>query len=145
MTARSKARKRALDVLYAADVRDVPGTEVLAQVRAERAAAHGVMNEYVADLVDGVVAHGTRIDELLATYSQGWDLERMPVVDRNILRIGVFELLWRDDVPDAVVLDEAVSLARELSTDDSATFVNGLLGRVAQVKASLPESRVEPA
>jgi transcription antitermination protein NusB len=145
VSARSKARKRALDVLYAADVRGVPGTEVLEQVRAERAAAHGVMNEYVADLVEGVAAHRERIDELLATYSQGWDLERMPVVDRNVLRIGVYELLWEREVPDAVVLDEAVSLARELSTDDSATFVNGLLGRIAQVKPSLPESRVDPA
>ena len=88
------------------------------------------MNEYAIDLVEGVVAHRARIDEILADYAEGWTVDRMPGVDRAVLRIGVFELLWRDDVPDPVVIDEAVELAKSLSTDESPRFVNGVLGRV---------------
>jgi N utilization substance protein B len=91
----------------------------------------------VATLVEGVVAHQARIDELLSTYSSGWALDRMPAVDRNILRIGVFELLWCDDVPDAVVIDEAVNRARELSTDESPAFVNGVLARILDLRPRL--------
>jgi N utilization substance protein B len=95
------------------------------------------MSEYAISLVEGVVAHRERIDELLSTYAVGWTLDRMPVVDRNLLRIGTYEILYRDDVPDVVAISEAVSLARELSTDESPGFVNGLLGRIVELKPTL--------
>lgn len=93
--------------------------------------------QYSVDIVEGVLAHQDRIDELLATYSQGWTIDRMPAVDRAVLRIGAWELLFNDDVPDAVAVDEAVELARKLSTDDSPGFVNGLLGRILELKPTL--------
>jgi N utilization substance protein B len=132
--ARSKARKRALDVLYEADVRGADPVETLA-TRVAR--ADPPIPAYAVELVEGVAAHRPRIDELLSTYAVGWTLDRMPVVDRNVLRLGVFELLWRDDVPDAVVMSEAVELARSLSTDESPKFVNGLLARLLELKPSL--------
>jgi transcription antitermination protein NusB len=132
--ARSKARKRALDVLYEAAQRD---TDPLATLRARLAQSDPPVPEYAVELVEGVVAHRARIDELLATYAQEWTLERMPPVDLAALRIGTYELLWRDDVPDAVAVDEAVELAKSLSTDESPGFVNGLLGRLVQLKPSL--------
>lgn len=134
MSARGKARKRALDVLYEADLRGVTAIEVL---DAKNDDVDITVNPFTSELVYGVVEHGDRIDDLLSTYSMGWTLERMPAVDRNILRIGVFELLWSDDVPDAVAISEAVELAKALSTDESPSFVNGLLGRVLEVKPRL--------
>lgn len=134
MAARSKARKRALDVLFEADQRGLDAVAVLAQ---RLPAADPPVPEYAVTLVEGVVAHRERIDELLSTYSQGWTLDRMPAVDRAILRLGLFELLWADDVPDAVAVDEAVELAKALSTDDSPSFVNGLLGRLVRMKPTL--------
>jgi N utilization substance protein B len=133
MPARSKARKRALDLLFEAEVRGVPVLDLLA----ERTTAAPPVPDYAAALVRGVHEHAGQIDELLAAYSQGWALERMPAVDRNVLRIGAYELLWRDDVPDAVAISEAVTLAGELSTDDSPGFVNGLLGRLLRVRPTL--------
>jgi N utilization substance protein B len=140
---RSKARKRALDVLYAAEVRGVAAEEVLVQLEQERRAARDAMNPYTAQLVRGVSHHRLRIDELLSTHSEGWPLDRMPSVDRNLLRIGVFEVLWSDEVPDAVAVAEAVELAGEISTDDSPKFVNGVLGRIVQLKPMLPEGAAE--
>jgi N utilization substance protein B len=139
LSARSKARKRALDVLYAAELRGVPPLDVLGEQPMARGAqgAPPQPNPYVATLVEGVVAHRARIDELLSTYSSGWALDRMPAVDRNILRLAVFELLWGEDVPGPVVIDEAVQLARELSTDDSPAFVNGLLARILDLRPRL--------
>ena len=134
MSARSKARQRALEVLFEGDVRGVPSGEVL-QRRASTASPP--LNPYVLTLVEGALAHAERIDELLTTYAVGWTLDRMPAVDRNILRIGAYELLWCDDVPDGVAISEAVALARELSTDESPAFVNGLLSRLQQLKPSL--------
>ncbi len=134
MSARSKARKRALDVLFESEQRGASALETLA---GRLAAADPPVGEFTVELVEGVVAHRDRIDELLTTYSQGWSLDRMPAVDRAILRLGTFELLWRGDVPDAVVIDQAVELARSLSTDDSPAFVNGLLGRLLELKPSL--------
>lgn len=134
MAARSKARKRALDVLFEADQRGLDPVQVLAQ---RLPAADPPVPEYAVTLVEGVVAHRERIDELLSTYSQGWTLDRMPAVDRTILRLGLFELLWADDVPDAVAVHEAVELAKSLSTDDSPSFVNGLLGRLVRMKPTL--------
>jgi len=132
--ARSKARKRALDVLYEADVR---GTSALDTAAARLAQASPPLPAYAVQLVEGVAAHRARIDELMATYAQGWTLDRMAVVDRNVVRIGIYELLYEPDVPDAVAIDEAVELAKSLSTDESAGFVNGLLARVLQLKPSL--------
>jgi len=134
MAARSKARKRALDVLYASDMRGEPASEAL-----ERAITEGdaPTNEYTAVLVRGVEEHRTRIDEVLTTYSEGWTLARMPAVDRNVLRLGVWELLYADDVPDAVAVTEAMALVRDLSTDESPQFVNGVLGNIVRNKPSL--------
>jgi len=129
--ARSRARKRALDILYAAELRREDAVDALARAVDS---GEGPTNPYTGFLVRGVVGHRERIDELLTEYSQGWALNRMPAVDRSALRIGVFELLWADDVPDAVAVDEAVTLVRELSTDDSPGFVNGMLGAMLREK-----------
>src|SRR5690606_8104492 len=136
VAARSKARKRALDVLFEADQRGRPPLEVLAE-RLEQPGTQAALPQYAVDLVEGVVARLDRVDEVISTYSRGWALERMPAVDRAVLRLGTYEILYADDVPDAVAVDEAVELARALSTDDSPAFVNGLLGRVVQDKATL--------
>lgn len=134
MSARGKARKRALDVLFESEQRQVDVLETLAT---RLAGGDPPVGEYTVELVEGVVAQRPRIDELLTTYAQGWSLDRMPAVDRAILRLGTYELLWRDDVPDAVVISEAVALARDLSTDDSPGFVNGLLARLLELKPTL--------
>ena len=134
MGARSKARKRALDVLYEAGQR---GNDPIATLRDRLALGDPPVPEYAAELVEGVVTHQERIDELLSTYSEEWTLERMPPVDLAALRIGAYELLWCDDVPDGVAVSEAVALVSSLSTDDSAGFVNGLLGRLLSLKPSL--------
>jgi N utilization substance protein B len=139
MSARSKARKRALDVLFEAEQRSAPVLDTLA---GRVAAADPPVSEYAVELVEGVVSHQQRIDELLTTYSRDWALDRMPAVDRALLRLATYELLWCDDVPDAVVIDEAVTLARSLSTDESPAFVNGLLGRLLDLKPGLT---AEPA
>ncbi|MGY1709610.1 transcription antitermination factor NusB [Geodermatophilus sp. SYSU D00758] len=127
MAARSKARKRAVDVLYEADVRSSDPLELL---RERVALASPPVPDHAVRLVEGAVEHGARIDELISRHASGWTLERLPDVDRAILRMAVFELLWADDVPDAVVIDEAVELAKSLSTDDSPAYVNGVLGAI---------------
>jgi transcription antitermination protein NusB len=134
LTARSKARKRALDVLFEAELRGEPVLEVLAQRAADESPP---LPAYAAELVRGVQAHRDRIDELLAGHARGWMLDRMPAVDRNVLRIGAYELLWGAEVPDAVAISEAVQLARDLSTDESPAFVNGLLARLLELKPTL--------
>jgi N utilization substance protein B len=134
MSARTKARKRALDVLFASELRSENPVEALERAIAE---GEGPTNQYTATLVRGVAEHQARIDELLASYSEGWSLSRMPAVDRNVLRLGVFEILYADDVPDAVAVTEAMTLVRELSTDESPAFVNGVLGNIVRNKASL--------
>ena len=128
---RRKSRRRALDVLYSADLRGLPATTVLGDTLTRMAGAVPDHMGYAVLIVEGVVEHSDRIDELISTYAEGWTLDRMPVVDRNLARIGVFELLYRDDIDDPVAISEAVELAQELSTDDSPRFVNGLLGRIA--------------
>ena len=132
--ARSKARKRALDILFEAEQRDSPVLGLLAE---RISLGSPPVPGYAADLVRGVAAHAARIDELISRYAEGWTLDRMPAVDRNVLRIGIYELLWADDVPDAVAINEAVLLAQDLSTDASPAFVNGLLARIAELKPSL--------
>lgn len=134
MAARSKARKRALDILFECDARDVMPLELLAE---RVAAGDPPVNEYTVLLVRGVAENIARIDDLLTAYSQGWTLERMPAVDRNVLRIGVFEILYVEDVPDAVAVSEAMNLVRDLSTDESPAFVNGVLGNIVRNKDAL--------
>jgi N utilization substance protein B len=138
MSARTKARKRALDVLYGADVRQISINEALA-TEAERAASEPQRESswlYAREIVDGVLDHREEIDELIETYSQGWTLARMPVVDRAILRIGVWEVIYNDEVPEGVAISEAVEAATVLSTDDSPGFINGLLAKIAQTRPS---------
>jgi len=127
VSARSKARKRALDVLYESDLRSTDAVRTLAE---RVALAEPPVNDYTIELVEGVQSNRHRIDEILAEYAEGWTVDRMPDVDRAVLRLGVYELLWRTDVPDAVAIDEAVELAKTLSTDESPRFVNGVLARV---------------
>ncbi|MEE6281080.1 transcription antitermination factor NusB [Georgenia sunbinii] len=140
MGARSKARTRAIDVLYEADQREVSGRPIglldLLAERLQHTTAQTALPQYAVDIVEGVATHSEEIDELLTTYSQEWTLERMPAVDRAILRLGTWELLYNVDVPGAVVVDEAVALAAKLSTDDSPRFVNGLLGRILTLEAA---------
>lgn len=127
MSARSKARKRAVDVLYESDLRSAPALSTLAE---RVALADPPVNDYTIELIEGIEANQARIDEILSEYAEGWTLSRMPDVDRAVLRLGVYELLWRPDVPGAVAIDEAVELAKTLSTDESPRFVNGVLARV---------------
>ena len=134
MSARTKARKRALDVLYVADVRQISIQESL-DAEAARARLNPERESswpYARQLVTGVMDHIDEIDELIATFSVNWTLARMPTVDRAILRLGIWELLYNDAVPNGVAISEAVELAQTLSTDDSASFVNGMLARIAQ-------------
>ena len=124
MQPRTRARKHALDILHAADALSRPALDVLAEDE--------VPNDFTRELVEGVEAHRLELDELIRSYADRWALERMPIVDRNLLRIGIFELLHRPDVPAAAAINEAVELAKLLSTEDSGRFVNGLLGRLAR-------------
>lgn len=135
MGARSKARKRAVDLLYEADVRDVDAVTLLAG----RTGSPDVppINDYTITLVEGVTKNRRRIDELISEHAEGWTLPRMPALDRAVLRLGLYELLWATDVPDPVAIDEAVELAKALSTDDSPRFVNGVLGRIAGIATHL--------
>lgn len=132
MPARRKARKRALDVLYEADLRGRPLVEVLAGYLDRIERPHPEHLGYTVRLVEGIAANADRIDELIASYTEGWTLDRMPVVDRNLARIAVYELLYVDEIDDAVAITEAVELARQMSTDDSPRFLNGVLGRIAE-------------
>jgi len=131
MPARRKARKRALDVLYEADMRDLPPAQVLVGYLA-RLSPRPEHLDYAVGLVEGVADHRDRIDELIGSYAEGWTLDRMPVVDRNLARIAVYELLYVDEIDDPVAITEAVELARQMSTDDSPRFLNGLLDRIAE-------------
>ena len=136
MAARTKARKRALDLLFEAEQRGVNAADLLRE-RLAAPVTEAPLSEFTADLVMGVVDHWAQVDELIATYSQGWTLKRMPAVDRAILRLGAYEVLFSTDVPEPVAISEWVGLATELSTDDSPRFVNGLLARLAEVKPTL--------
>jgi N utilization substance protein B len=127
MAARSKARKRAVDVLYEADIRS---GNPLTLLRERLDDGTTPVHEHTVRLVEGVAEHAVRIDALIDAHASNWSIDRLPDVDRAILRMAVFELLWADDVPDAVVIDEAVELAKMLSTDDSPAYVNGVLGAI---------------
>jgi N utilization substance protein B len=134
VAARSKARKRALDILFESEQRGLPTLELLAE---RQSLGEHPVPAYAADLVRGVASHSERIDALISWNLVDWTLERMPAVDRNVLRLGVYELLWADDVPDGVAISEAVALAEDLSTDASPSFVNGVLSRLAAEKPTL--------
>ena len=134
MSARSKARKRALDVVFESEVRGLTPDGTLAQ---HLDVPDRPLNDYTVELVRGVAAHRPEIDVLISTYAEGWTLERMPSVDRNVLRIAVFEIVYVDDVPDAVAVSEALGLVRNLSTDESPGFVNGVLGSIVRNKDSI--------
>ncbi|MBE2997372.1 transcription antitermination factor NusB [Nocardiopsis sp. HNM0947] len=132
--ARRKARRRAVEVLYESEVRGISVDDVIARRRAQ---PEPPINEFTQSLARSIDERRTRIDELLDTYAIGWTLERMPVVDRNILRMGAYELLWDDGIPDGVAIAEAVGVAKELSTDDSPSFISGLLSRLMENKSTL--------
>jgi N utilization substance protein B len=133
MSARGNARKRALDFLYEADQRNLSALELLAK----RPVLDLSEADYVGTLLSGVASHIEKIDELITTYAQGWDMDRMPAIDRNILRLALFEILWNEEISDEVAASQAVALATLLSTDDSAKYVNGILGRVIVQKSIL--------
>lgn len=138
MSARSKARKQTLDLLYESDIRS---SDVLELLSLRDVVEEGVdarpIREYTRLLVEGVHLHKRKIDELISTYAQGWDMDRLAAVDRNILRLGIFEILWQDEIDDAIIIDEALTLAQSLSTEESAGFIHGVLGRIVSIKASL--------
>ena len=134
MAARSKARKRALDILFEADQRSISAADVLTR---NEAASTASMNPLVAELVNGVLDHLSAIDDTIETYSEGWTLDRMPAVDRALARIGVFEIVFAAETPDPVTIDEVVSLAADLSTDESPAFLNGLLARISRIKSRI--------
>lgn len=138
MSARSKARKQALDLLYEADIRGTNAVEILIarDIPAEGPDARPI-REYTRELINGVSEHRRKIDELITTYAQGWDMDRLPAVDRNILRLGIYEILWSNAVPTSVAIDEALDLARELSSDDSSKYIHGVLGRIASIKDTI--------
>jgi len=138
MSARSKARKQALDILYEADIRSADAATILSQrdVVEEGPDARPI-RDFTKVLIAGVVENKRKIDELITTYAQGWDMDRMAAVDRNILRLGIYEIIWNDDLADGIAIDEAITLAKDLSTDDSATFIHGVLGKISSIKESV--------
>lgn len=138
MSARSKARKQSLDILYEADIRGTSPMDILAarDVTEEGPDARPI-RDYTREIITGVFENRRKIDELIATYAQGWDMDRLPAVDRNIMRLALFEILWLSTLDDAIAIDEALSLAKELSTDESAGYIHGVLGRIISLKDGL--------
>lgn len=138
MSARSKARKQTLDLLYEADIRGASAADLLAlrDVVEEGPDARPI-REFTKTLIAGITENKRKIDELIATYAQGWDMDRLPAVDRNILRLGIYEIVWSADLDDGIAIDEALTLAKELSTDESAGYIHGVLGRVSSIKESI--------
>ena len=138
MSARSKARKQALDILYESDIRS---SDPLAILESRDVVDEGPdarpIRDFTRELIAGIAANKRKIDELIATYAQGWDMDRLAAVDRNILRLGIFEIVYSDELADGIAIDEAITLAKDLSTDDSATFIHGLLGKISSIKDSV--------
>lgn len=139
MSARSKARKQALDLLYEADIRGSSALELL-QSRdvIEDGPDARPIREFTKELISGISTNSRKIDELITTYAQGWDMDRLPAVDRNILRLAIYEIVWSADLPDGIAIDEALTLAKELSTDESAGYIHGVLGKISSIKESIP-------
>ncbi|MEN9294234.1 MAG: utilization substance protein [Actinomycetota bacterium] len=133
MSARSKARKRALDFLYEAEIKKVKAVDLFKS----RGASELSQEPYVFTLLTGVAEHLLKIDELITTYAQDWDMDRMPAIDRNILRIAIYEILWVEEIDLKIACDEAVELAKSLSTDESSNYINGVLGRIVKLKDSI--------
>jgi len=134
VSTRSKARKAALDLLYEGDIRKVSASALMLQRITD---VEYVIRGFTKELIDGVETNRRKIDELITTYSQGWDMDRMPVIDRNILRLGIYELLWSKEVPEAVAISEALELAQTLSTEDSSKYINGVLSKILEIKSDL--------
>ena len=138
MSARSKARKQALDLLYEADIRGTSAADLLEQRdTTEDGPDARPIRDFTKELIAGVTENKRKIDELITTYAQGWDMDRLPAVDRNILRLGIFEIVWNADLDDGIAIDEALTLAKELSTDESAGYIHGVLGRISSIKESI--------
>ena len=138
MSARSKARKQTLDLLYESDIRSSDLLELLStRDIVENGDDTRPIREYTRLLIEGIHQNKRKIDELISTYSQGWDMYRLAAVDRNILRLAIFEILWAEEIDDAIAIDEALILAQSLSTDDSAAFIHGVLARITSIKGSL--------
>ncbi len=138
MSARSKARKQALDILYESDIRNSDAVAILeSRDVVEEGPDARPIREYTRELIAGVTANKRKVDELIATYAQGWDMDRLAAVDRNILRLGIYEIIWSDELADGIAIDEAITLAKDLSTEDSATFIHGLLGKISSIKESV--------
>jgi transcription antitermination protein NusB len=138
VSARSKARKQALDLLYEADIRGTSAADLL-ELRdtTEDGPDARPIRDFTKELIAGVAENKRKIDELITTYAQGWDMDRLPAVDRNILRLGIFEIVWNADLDDGIAIDEALTLAKELSTDESAGYIHGVLGRISSIKESI--------
>lgn len=134
MSTRSKARKAALDLLYEGDIRKASASALMLQRITD---VEYVIRGFTKELIDGVETNRRKIDELITTYSQGWDMDRMPVIDRNILRLGIYELLWSKEVPEAVAISEALELAQTLSTEESSKYINGVLSKILEIKSDL--------
>ena len=139
MSARSKARKQALDLLYEADIRGGSALEFL-QSRdvVEDGPDARPIRDFTKELIGGIAENSRKIDELITTYAQGWDMDRLPAVDRNILRLAIYEIVWSTELADGIAIDEALSLAKELSTDESAGYIHGVLGKISSIKESIP-------
>ncbi|MFZ9640635.1 MAG: transcription antitermination factor NusB [Candidatus Nanopelagicaceae bacterium] len=127
MSTRSKSRKAALDLLYEADIRGRSASDLLSTRLSDE---ETYIREYTAQLLEGIATHRRKIDELIILHAQGWDMDRMPAVDRNILRIAIYELLWNKEIPEKVAINEALELAKVLSTDDSVSYINGVLSTI---------------
>jgi N utilization substance protein B len=138
VTARSKARKQALDLLYEADIRGTSASDLLLlrDVPDEGPDSRPI-REFTKDLISGVSEHKRKIDELITTYAQGWDMDRLPAIDRNILRLGIYEIVWTPELAEGVVIDEALNLAKNLSTEESAGYIHGVLGKIFQIRSSI--------
>jgi len=139
VSARSKARKQALDLLYEADIRGGSALEILLSRDVEEDGPDArPIREFAKTLISGVSENSRKIDELITTYAQGWDMDRLPAVDRNILRLGIYEIVWSTELADGIAIDEALTLAKELSTDESAGYIHGVLGKISSIKESIP-------
>ena len=139
MSARSKARKQALDLLYEADIRGGSALEILLSRDVEEDGPDArPIRDFAKELISGVSENSRKIDELITTYAQGWDMDRLPAVDRNILRLGIYEIVWSTELADGIAIDEALTLAKELSTDESAGYIHGVLGKISSIKESIP-------
>ena len=139
MSARSKARKQALDLLYEADIRGGSALEFL-QSRdvVEDGPDARPIRDFTKELIGGIAENSRKIDELITTYAQGWDMDRLPALDRNILRLAIYEIVWSTELADGITIDEALTLAKELSTDESAGYIHGVLGKISSIKESIP-------